>query len=871
MRLTWPLTGRAEEMGIIAAALSDQETAGVVVWGAAGVGKSRVVRETLSAAAARGTEIRWAVATTSGRALPLGAFASFVGSAATDTLQLVRSVIEALTSGPEGTPMVVAVDDVHLLDDLSTFVLQQIVQRRAAKLLLTVRAGEPVPLGLQEMWKHGEFRRMDLQPISRDESTALLSATLGGPVDADATRRLWNLTRGNVLYLRNIVEQEVADGRLAQQHGYWTWTGDPVVSSGLVEMIEARTGALPAAVGEVIDALAVGEPIELASLCRITDSAAVEEAEIGGLIKLDPVDERIEVRLAHPLYGEVRRKRAAATRLRRLRGRIATELELGDDRDDMRTVVRRAALSLDSDLEPDPDLLVRATHGAVWLADLPLADRLAEAAVRAGGGPEAYIIRGCNLSGLSRGEEADAVLSQVPTGGFTGADHARLAFIRGMNAMYTLADPARAIALVDEVSLAIPHEARPCIDAFLAVYWAMMGSPELSLKSSQGLELNDLPAVVGAQTAGLTAVACGELGRTTDAVAAANAGYSIVDSSFDAENVRFVVADGHVGALLQAGRIAEALLAADRLRLQWADLPGILQLLGGAVAGRAALGAGHLDTAGALLEPVDMFPAESNGWGYRYFLPRTTAFAMRGMADKAAAALATAERHRHPSHKHLDHELGLTQAWVAAAEGVVSKAIAIARSTAETAASNSQFAAEVMCLQTATQFGDASTEPRLRALADIVEGPRASLAVRFAAALRARDGTELAMVSGDFEEMGDVIAAIDSAAHAALVCRSQGMRGSAFTHGGRAEELAGQCGGAHTPALREAAQPLPFSPREREIVMLIADGLSNREIGARLTLSTRTIEGHIYRAMARTGVASREELARLIQRSRQSS
>jgi predicted ATPase len=168
-------------MGIIAAALSDQETAGVVVWGAAGVGKSRVVRETLSAAAARGTEIRWAVATTSGRALPLGAFASFVGSAATDTLQLVRSVIEALTSGPEGTPMVVAVDDVHLLDDLSTFVLQQIVQRRAAKLLLTVRAGEPVPLGLQEMWKHGEFRRMDLQPISRDESTALLSATLGGP------------------------------------------------------------------------------------------------------------------------------------------------------------------------------------------------------------------------------------------------------------------------------------------------------------------------------------------------------------------------------------------------------------------------------------------------------------------------------------------------------------------------------------------------------------------------------------------------------------------------------------------------------------------------------------------------------------------
>ncbi len=281
MRLTWPLTGRAEEMRLIAAAISDADAAGIVVWGAAGVGKSRVAREALAAAGSRGAEIRWTVATTAARTLPLGAFASFAGdgSAPMSTLQLVRGVIDELTAAASGTRVVVAVDDVHLLDELSTFVLQQIVQRRTAKVLLTVRANEPVPVGLQEMWTHGDIHRIDLQPISRDETATLLSATLGGPVDADAMRRLWNLTRGNVLFLRNIVEQEVADGRLAEQHGFWTWTGAPVVPSGLVEVIEARTGAVPPAVGEVIDALAVGEPIELASLCRITDSAAVEEAD----------------------------------------------------------------------------------------------------------------------------------------------------------------------------------------------------------------------------------------------------------------------------------------------------------------------------------------------------------------------------------------------------------------------------------------------------------------------------------------------------------------------------------------------------------------------------------------------------------------
>jgi hypothetical protein len=54
----------------------------------------------------------------------------------------------------------------------------------------------------------------------------------------------------------------------------------------------------------VIDVLAVGEPIELAALTRITDAAAVEEAETRGLITLEPAGGGIEVRVAHPLYGQ---------------------------------------------------------------------------------------------------------------------------------------------------------------------------------------------------------------------------------------------------------------------------------------------------------------------------------------------------------------------------------------------------------------------------------------------------------------------------------------------------------------------------------------------------------------------------------------
>ena len=116
--------------------------------------------------------------------------------------------------------------------------------------------------------------------------------------------------------------------------------------------------------------------------------------------------------------------------------------------------------------------------------------------------------------------------------------------------------------------------------------------------------------------------------------------------------------------------------------------------------------------------------------------------------------------------------------------------------------------------------------------------------------------------------MGDLVAAVDSAAQAALTYRRQDLRGSALGASARAEALAEKCGGARTPALRQASEPLPLTDREAEIVMLIGEGLSNREVAERLTLSIRTVESHIYRAMLKTGTTSRNELGALLPRHR---
>src|SRR5271155_2134837 len=171
-------------MGAIEAAISASDASGIVVYGAAGVGKSRIAHEALSAAESQGCECRWAVGTSSARAIPLGAFTAWAPSGVSNTVQLLRGVIESLTAASSETAVVVVcVDDVHLLDDLSIFVVHQIMQRGAAKLLLTVRDGEPIAAAVQEIWKGGRFDRLDLRPLSLDETTTLLAANFEGPGD----------------------------------------------------------------------------------------------------------------------------------------------------------------------------------------------------------------------------------------------------------------------------------------------------------------------------------------------------------------------------------------------------------------------------------------------------------------------------------------------------------------------------------------------------------------------------------------------------------------------------------------------------------------------------------------------------------------
>ncbi|KHL17090.1 AAA ATPase-like protein [Mumia flava] len=846
MERPWPLTGRDEELRRVAAAIRPG-AAGVVVAGPAGVGKTRLVREALETSAPRGAAVVLAHGSAAARPLPLGALAGLLDVPASPAADAIGQALDQLE---QQQPLVLAVDDAHLLDEHSALVLHRVVERRIAPAVITLRTGEPAPDSVTALWKDEHLPRLDLVPLDLAETTGLVAQVLGGPVDSASAQRLWTLTQGSPLFLRHLLGGEVAAGRFTPASGIWRWTSEPAISPDLADLLQHEIGSLPQPVHDVVDLVALTEPVAVATLAALVSATALEEAEARHLVRSDGV----VARLAHPLYGEVRRAAMGTLRARRLRGLVAQTLEPDPD------PLPRAVLTLDSDLPADPELFLRAAEAATRLYDLPLAERLARAAATTGN-PVALLVHAAALSWLSRGDEAETILAHLATSTSDPGVSAMAHLHRTGNLLWTMARPEQArgaLAAAESAGAAPFHVA-----AMSLALEAAAG--ETSAVLDRGPQLlraelpDDLARILVASAVSAAAAVTGRAELLDEAAAVGGLTQDRVPTTIPG----FGLADLQVLGHRLAGTTGRADELARRMRTASADLPGPARLMGLVVAGHAALCGGRLGDALPLLREA-WAGLEGSGHEFR-FRCRTllgTALAQAGLAEQAGLVLVDIETEQHPAYGLYRPDDLLAQAWAAAADGSTTAAIGFAASAAGLARETGATAYEVLAWQSAVQLGGtAEAGPRLVALGDAV--PRAQVALAHARAWQDEDGTALLEAADRWSRLGDLVAAGDAAAQASQAYRRRGQQGAALTAAARADGLAARSG-ARTPALSIAARPLPLTGREREIVTLAARGLTNKDIAARLTVSVRTVEGHLYRAGHKLGVSERSALADLL-------
>jgi DNA-binding CsgD family transcriptional regulator len=867
----WPLAARDIELRAIIRALGRRDGApGLVLAGPPGVGKTRLATEALAAEARRGRLTRWAAATESARAIPLGALAHLLQAepGPIDGPRFLRAAVDTLRAGSQGAGLVVGVDDAHLLDDLSATLVHQLVLGREAAVVVTIRSGAGAPDPIVALWKDGLLERLEVAPLGLGAARELLEGALSGPVETVSIERLWRTSGGNVLLLRHLVDEECEAGRLHRIDGIWVWRGSPAVGSRLGELLSRQLGQLSPPVRSALELLAYAEPLEVEVLTRLAGSAAVETAERRGLLTVAS-GSGIGARLGHPLYGEVLRAGMSSMRADRVRTELAQALVAhGSHRPD--DALRLAVLRQGGAGRADPYLFTVAAQRANELLDPVLAERLARSAVAAEAGFEARLTLAYALSWQGRIREADRELAALGELAATDRELSRAAIPRVAGLYWGVGAVDDAEVVLRGVEAVVTDEvACQQLAGLRAAMAFCAGRPVESAGTAAGVLAS--PAASGlsrvwAISAMVPALAV--LGRADQAADLVDRAATSTAWTTETAFLRYGgKALGDVLALELAGRLDEAQRRAEWYHGQAMTEPHhTATALTSLLLGRAHLARGRVATAVRWLREalVGWEQYDPAGWRYCSLIGLTQALGMAGDADGAGRALAEVTAARHPGLSVWEPEHLLATAWTAAAEGALTKAVELAGSAAREAAASGQLAVEVHALGTAARLGDGSGAGRLRTLAGLVDGPRASLATDHAQALAARNGAALDRVSTGWEAIGADLAAADAAAQAAIHHRRADRPAVATASAARAHALATACEGARTPALSSAARPLPVTAREREVAVLAAHGLSNQEIADRLVVSVRTVEGHLHKAYSKLHVHDRAELASLL-------
>jgi DNA-binding CsgD family transcriptional regulator len=893
----WPLVGRGEELGLLRRLRSTSVGVSALIAGAAGAGKSRLARAALVEAAGEG----WATLAIRGSpglaGMPLGPFRTVLRATGSGGLdELTDSVAGELTAMRTARGLVVLADDCQDLDEASAGLLQQLVVAGLIVAVMTTRSGTAPPVALMALWTEGLAERIELQNLSKREALELLTAGLGGPVEESSADRIWHVTAGNPLYLREVVLSSTETGALSEVDGQWRWRGTWARGARLQEIVAGRLGRLDPDELTAMEMLAVARSLPLGLVTALTTARAVAGLEARALVTTESSGRRAEVTIAHPVHAEVLRGTMPALRQRSIRRNLVDALTGTGAR---RTAdrVRLAWWSWESGIDVDVDTLSRGADAFLFGIGSAISTRLGEILPQAAGSamaaspnvsddPElgvrlaevAYDRTGAVAEGtvLARtlvwtGDtgRAEALLADLTGKANSVDDRLRLAMASAFVGFWGRQQIDASGGLIDALEAAGPG-ASPALIAnaneLLATTAWYTARPATALDyvrraaEAQGLEVSQ--SVAAAVAAG----ALGDLGRCGEAIAVVDR--ALPGTAGRAHPVRVAMLLGaRTIAMMRLGELEQVRELAEWLR-EVALSDWLLSAAANyeVLLGMVLLRQGRPASAGRIFQDAAGLLAERDFWGNRPWALAglARARAQAGEEESAAAALEEARRTQTIS-RNFDMTVYLAEIDLHRLAGRPDAAIRTAERAVDWARRAGIVDDEAQAVDAWLRIAPApSLAQRLAELATMTDSQLVGVLADHAQALVAADPQSLLEIGERFAAMTAWRMAADAATTAARLFERRHQSRDAQAAVRAAARFEAQCEDIRPPVTAGPAGPGKLTKREREIASLAAAGRSSKEIADRMYLSRRTVENHLYRVYVKLGVTDRTALAQAL-------
>ncbi len=857
--------GRSDEVAEVKAAISGRR--GAVIIGPAGVGKTALATVGVEFARAQGMAVALVAGTEAARPYPFGAFASLLHRDSdlvgpeSHADQLRRYTHELLDDAGRRS-LLVFVDDAHLLDDGSATLVHQLAQTGSATVLACVlasgRAGMPGVDPMMVLWKDYGAARIELGSLDDQAIEDLLVAVLGGPVDTVSLRQLAERSLGDPLFLHELVAGALENGTLRDEGGFWRLRGTLRPTARLMELVTTRLGTLSEAERHALELTALGEPLAQPALDQLADSAAIAALEDRGLIGSGMNGRRLQVCLAHPVYGDVVRAGINPRRERVLAQALA-EASAGRRQDD---TLRLASLRLVGG-GGSSDLLLAGARAARERRDYALAERMARAAVDAGEGFEARLLAAEAAYRRGGHEQAALELTALERDAADTGERVRVALLCFDHEFFWrgTADVAPLHALLDgDLDPVWRDELRArclCLDGVArgpgAVVDAMEHRPETGFGPRTSLH-----AVMGES---LT-----RAGRLDQALAyLVPPGGATVRQGSTERSEPWSPFGNHALALIGLGRLGEAeeLLGAAQQEV-WAH-PGspesaiVAASLGALRLEQGRVQAAYLQATSAAAVFLDLGLPVSARWCKAL---SAYALGLAGAATKASETLAALDALRLPTDMEYEVEVLQARAWARAAGGDMGTARKNLEVAVELGKEVGDLLGATRALHGLARMGRArQVADELGALASRVDGELTATRLSYTLAAADKDSEALAAAATRFEDLGALMYAAEALGESAVHLRREGASRDAAAAQRTAARLLARCEGAVTPFVRAIGARAQLTPAELDTALQAATGSSDKQIAESMNLSVRTVENRLHRAYQKLGLSHRRELA----------